>query len=103
MEELSLHILDGLVNGVEAGASRMTVFIEEDTKADRLRIEVTDNGRGMTQDMVAKGSDPFYTTRKTRHVGLGIPLFEGAAPQCEGALTIRSESGKGTELVGTFH
>ena len=102
MEELSLHILDALVNGVEAGASRMTVFVEEDTRTDRLRIEITDNGRGMTQDMVAKVLDPFYTTRKTRHVGLGIPLFEAAARQCEGALTIRSEAGKGTELIATF-
>lgn len=102
MEELSLHILDALVNGVEAGASKMTVIIEEDTEADRLRIEIRDNGRGMSQEQVARVFDPFYTTRKTRHVGLGIPLFEAAARQCEGALKVQSEPGKGTELVATF-
>lgn len=102
MEELSLHILDALVNGVEAGASRLTVLIEEDREADRLRIKIRDNGRGMPPETISRVFDPFYTTRKTRHVGLGIPLFQAAARQCEGELKIRSEMGKGTELVATF-
>ncbi len=102
MRELSLHILDILQNSVEAGASHIELTIDEDLAADTLVITVTDNGRGMDAATVRKVTDPFYTTRKTRHVGLGIPLFAGAAEHCDGALTLTSEPGVGTTLTATF-
>jgi len=102
MRELSLHILDVLENGVEAGASRVAATIEEDSEADTMRIEIADNGRGIPKEMIDKVTDPFYTTRKTRHVGLGLPLFAAAARRCEGDLVIQSELGKGTRVIATF-
>ena len=102
MRELSLHILDALQNSVEAGASRVKLTIEEDVIADRLTIIIDDNGRGMDTETARKAVDPFYTTRKTRHVGLGLPLFATAAEQCNGSLTLESELGKGTSLKVTF-
>jgi anti-sigma regulatory factor (Ser/Thr protein kinase) len=100
--ELSLHILDILRNSVEAGATRIGVKLEEDLEADWLIIEVTDNGRGMSSEMVAKVLDPFVTTRNTRRVGLGLPLFAEAARQCEGGLEIQSSPGKGTRITARF-
>ena len=79
MRELSLHILDILQNSIEAGATLVELTIEEDLRTDRLTITVGDNGRGMSEAQVARIFDPFYTTRKTRHVGLGLPLFKVAA------------------------
>jgi len=102
MRELSLHILDALQNSVEAGASRIKLTIEEDMTADRLTIIINDNGRGMDTETVKKAVDPFYTTRTTRHVGLGLPLFAAAAQQCNGNLTLESELGKGTSLKIIF-
>jgi anti-sigma regulatory factor (Ser/Thr protein kinase) len=102
VRELSLHILDVLENAVEAGASAIKVHIEEDVKADRMAIEIVDNGCGMNPSVIDKVFDPFYTTRKTRHVGLGLPLFRDAARRCEGDLDIQSEPGKGTRLRVTF-
>ena len=102
MRELSLHILDVLENGVEAGASRVTATIEEDSEADTMRIEISDNGRGIPKEMIDKVTDPFYTTRKTRHVGLGLPLFAAAARRCDGDLVIQSELGKGTKVIAAF-
>ncbi|MCL0061066.1 ATP-binding protein [Dehalococcoidia bacterium] len=102
MRELALHILDALRNSVEAGASRVKLTIEEDMMADRLTITIDDNGRGMDTETVKKAMDPFYTTRTTRHVGLGLPLFATAAEQCSGSLTLESELGKGTSLKVTF-
>lgn len=102
MRELSLHILDVLENSLEAGASRITLTIEEDLAADRLTITITDDGRGMDADTVTKVLDPFFTTRTTRHVGLGLPLFAAAARRCNGDLTIKSEPGKGTTVRATF-
>ena len=102
MREISLHILDVLQNSLEAGASKVTLTIEEDLRADRLTITVTDNGRGMDADTVTKVLDPFFTTRTTRHVGLGLPLFAAAARRCNGDLMVESEPGKGTTVRATF-
>lgn len=102
MRELSLHVLDVMENAVEAGATRIEVRIDEDLGADRLTIEVADNGQGMSKETMNRVLDPFFTTRKTRHVGLGLPLFAAAARQCDGDLTLESEPGKGTRVKAAF-
>ena len=102
MRELSLHILDALENSVEAGASQISLLIEEDLGADTLRIVIRDNGRGMSRDFVKQVLNPFVTTRKTRHVGLGLPLLAAAAQRCNGELHIDSEPGVGTTIAATF-
>jgi Histidine kinase-, DNA gyrase B-, and HSP90-like ATPase len=96
--ELSLHILDMVQNAIEAGASKVEILIDEDLEADRLLIEVKDNGQGMSEDQMAKVLDPFYTTRKTRHIGLGLPLLSEACRHCEGGLTLQSTPGSGTTV-----
>jgi anti-sigma regulatory factor (Ser/Thr protein kinase) len=102
MRELSLHILDALQNSLEAGAALVELTIVEDLPADRLSITIRDNGRGMDAATLDRVADPFFTTRKTRHVGLGIPLFKAAAERCNGDLTIASHVGVGTTLTAIF-
>jgi signal transduction histidine kinase len=100
--ELSLHILDALENSVEAGATRIELSVSESQELDRLVITIKDNGRGMDQEMANRVLDPFVTTRATRHVGLGLPLFAAAARRCAGDLAIESRPGQGTRLMATF-
>ena len=102
MRELSLHILDALQNSVEAGATRIQLQIEESLRDDVLRITIVDNGRGMSKDLAREVLNPFVTTRTTRHVGLGLPLFAAAAERCNGGLCIDSKPGAGTTVVATF-
>ena len=102
MRELSLHVLDVIQNAIEAGASKIEVRIEEDLERDLMTVEVADDGRGMSQEWVKKVLNPFTTTRKTRHVGLGLPLFAEAARRCGGDLSIQSKPGKGTRIKATF-
>lgn len=102
MRELSLHILDALENSVEAGATRIELRIEEDLRKDILRIVIRDNGRGMSKEFVQQVLNPFVTTRTTRHVGLGLPLFAAAAQRCNGELSIESEVAVGTTVTATF-
>lgn len=102
MRELSLHVLDLLENAVEAGATRITLTIEEDTAADRLTIRVEDNGKGMPPELAARVLDPFVTTRQTRHVGLGLPLVAAAAERAGGRLEVHSRPGAGTVVTATF-
>lgn len=102
MRELSLHILDIAENAVAAGAKRISVTVEEQPRADTLTITVRDDGRGMTPEQLRAVTDPFYTTRETRKVGLGVPLFKLAAEQAGGGLTVESEPGRGTVLRAVF-
>lgn len=102
MRELSLHILDIVQNSLEAGANLIEIEIDEDAARNRLVIRVTDNGRGMDAQTVQHATDPFFTTRHTRHVGLGLPLFKAAAERCNGGLAITSQVGVGTRVVAEF-
>jgi anti-sigma regulatory factor (Ser/Thr protein kinase) len=102
VRELSLHILDVLENALEAGATRVELSIVEDLEMDRLTIDVQDNGRGMDAETAQRALDPFFTTRTTRHVGLGLPLFAAAARQCDGDLTLESVPGQGTRIRASF-
>jgi anti-sigma regulatory factor (Ser/Thr protein kinase) len=102
VRELSLHILDALENSVEAGATRIELRIEEDLRKDILSIVIRDNGRGMSEEFARQVLNPFVTTRKTRHVGLGLPLFAAAAERCNGDLRIKSKVGVGTTVTVTF-
>lgn len=102
MRELALHVLDLLQNAREAGATQVRLTVEEDHDMDRLSIEVEDNGKGMAAEIVKHVLDPFYTTRKTRHVGLGLPLLKAAAERCNGSLTLASTPGEGTRVRAVF-
>ena len=102
MRELALHILDIAENGISAGANRIDITVDEARSQDRLTIVIRDNGHGMPPEKMRHLTDPFVTTRSSRRVGLGLPLFAAAATRCAGDLRVRSEPGKGTEVTATF-
>ena len=102
MKELSLHILDIVKNSVKAGATLIGIDVTESVQENKLSIVISDNGCGMSKEFLARVRDPFTTTRTTRKVGMGIPLFEAAALQCEGAFDITSEEGVGTVVTAVF-
>ena len=102
MRELSLNVMDIAQNSISAGASLITIRVEEDRPADTLSISVEDNGKGMSEETVKKVIDPFYTTRTTRSVGLGVPLFKMEAEMTGGSFQIDSQLGVGTTLTAVF-
>ena len=102
MRELSLHLIDIIENGLNAGATLITLSIEEDKRENWLRITIADNGRGMPDEMLKKVLDPFFTTRTTRRVGLGLSLFREASRRCGGEFNIRSKESEGTEVYASF-
>ncbi len=104
MKELSLHILDVAKNSVKAGAKNVEISVLTD-KNGIMTLEIRDNGCGMSEETLRRVTDPFYTTRTTRKVGLGLPLLKLAAEQTGGGLSIESctEKGKsGTVISATF-
>lgn len=107
MKELSLNILDIVENSVKARASLTEILLAE--KENLLTVTVRDDGHGMSEEMVKSVTNPFCTTRTTRSVGLGIPLFLMAAEQTGGKLDIASKMASesdpthGTTIVATFY
>ena len=104
MKELSLNILDVAKNSVSAGASLIEIYLTENDEG-WLTLEINDNGCGMSEEVLSGVTNPFYTTRKTRKVGMGLPLLKMAAEQTGGVLTITSsteQGSSGTQLNATF-
>ena len=103
MKELSLNILDITENSVKAGATLTEISITE--SGNKLIISIKDDGCGMSEDIVRSVVDPFYTTRTTRKVGMGVPLFKMAAEQTGGKLEIVSDTGEnhGTTVTAYFY
>lgn len=103
MRELSLNILDIAQNSISAGASLIEIDVRENTYRNEMVISIIDNGCGMSKEQVENVRDPFYTTRTTRKVGMGIPLFQMEAEMTGGKLDIESEQGNGTRVEALFH
>lgn len=81
----------------------MKISISEENGSALRTIGISDNGRGMNDEELKKASDPFYTSRSTRRVGMGIPLFRQHAEMTGGALKIASKKGEGTVVTATFY
>lgn len=102
MKDLSLHILDVAQNSVSAGARNITIEISQDYRSGKMEVIIRDDGKGMTAEVVQRVTDPYYTTRTTRKVGLGLPLFKQSSQMTGGDLTLQSEPGKGTLVKVVF-
>ena len=102
MRELSLNVMDIAQNSLSAGASLTQIVVEESSAEDTLTLKIIDNGRGMTAEQAAHVTDPFFTTRTTRKVGLGVPFFKMAALMTGGDFSIQSQVGKGTRVRAVF-
>lgn len=102
MQELSLNILDIAENSVKAGASLITVAVCYRPAADKLTVTISDDGCGMDAETVQKVTDPFYTSRTTRRVGMGLPLWKMAAEMTGGSMTVQSAPGVGTVVTAVF-
>ena len=102
MREIALHLLDIAENSAAAQSTKVSIEVQEDLVNDRLNARVIDNGCGMDAETAPNVQDPFYTTRTTRNVGLGIPLLKLAVEQAEGRFSLESELGKGTRVDAEF-
>ena len=102
LPEISLNILDITENSVKAKATKIEVDIEADFKNDNLTIKIIDNGCGMTNEQLESVTNPFFTTRTTRKVGLGVPFFKEAAEATGGSFLIVSKQGVGTTVTASF-
>lgn len=106
MKELSLNILDIAQNSIKANAAHVTIRLTQ--RENWLTIEIADDGTGMSPDFAQEAANPFTTTRTTRKVGMGLPLFKMAAEQTGGSFSLVSHQAQceadahGTTVTATF-
>ena len=86
-----------LQNAGEAGAKKIDVSAALAEEAGMLKLTITDNGTGMSKDMLSKAWTPFSTS-KSGHQGLGLPASLHVVSQTQGHMDISSEEGKGTQV-----
>lgn len=102
MRDISLHLMDIIQNSITANATKISIEMNADTTKDLLTITIDDNGRGMSEEILSKVTDPFYTSRTTRKVGLGISLFKLSAEISGGNFEIKSILNVGTGIKADF-
>jgi len=102
MTEIALNVLDVAENSVRANATLVEIEVIINQNEDLLSIRIKDNGCGMSEEQLKNVEDPFFTTRKTRKVGLGVPFYKQAALAAGGEFYIKSELGVGTETFASF-
>jgi len=100
MQEISLNILDVAQNSISAQATLVKITVDQ--QGNWLQITIQDDGCGMSQEQIQQVCDPFYTTRTTRRVGLGVPLFKMASEMAGGSFHIQSQPGEGTLVSASF-
>ena len=98
MKELALHVLDIAENSVRGEASHIGITITEDRRNNRFAMEIDDDGKGISPEILNTIKDPFTTTRTMRKVGLGIPFLDDTCRLCNGHLDLKSTVGLGTRL-----
>ncbi len=102
MKTLSDHILDIVQNSINAKATLIEIMVRFDKIRDLCTLKIKDNGCGMNDEMLRRATNPFFTTRKTRKVGLGLSLLKHNAEMSNGSFNILSEVNKGTEVEACF-
>jgi len=100
--ELSLHILDIAENSIRAGSGLVRISVQENVPENKFVLEISDNGSGMSKEVREKALDPFFTSKKVRRVGLGLPMLAEAAERTGGNFLLESELGKGTRVRAEF-
>jgi hypothetical protein len=102
LEELSDHIMDIAMNSVRAGANNIFISVIGNPESNRLSIAIIDDGAGMDEETLKSVSDPFFSTKAGKNIGLGVSLLKGATEICDGEFHLASTPGVGTKIEAIF-
>lgn len=95
-------MLDIAQNSLSANADLVEIFVFAESAEGMLHVSVRDNGKGMAEDVRQSVLNPFFTSRSTRKVGLGIPFFKESAEGCGGSFFLNSALGEGTHIGASY-
>lgn len=102
MQDLSLHILDVVENSLRSKAKQVQISLIEDLERDLLILQIEDDGEGMDPETLKRATDPFFTSKASKKVGLGLALLAQSAREAGGKLEVSSSQGSGTTIKAVF-
>ena len=101
--QLDQALLNLVINARDAILGAGTIAIRVRSDDDRVAIDITDDGKGMTDDVRAKMLDPFFSTKPDGvGTGLGLAMVQGAVSNMNGELTVETKIGVGTTVTLWF-
>ena len=89
-----------IVNSIEATprGGKITIKTDYSTEKDRIRIMVTDEGKGIPADVLPRIFEPLFST-KEKNTGLGLSMVYGVVQQHAGVIDVKSEVDRGTTFT----
>jgi K+-sensing histidine kinase KdpD len=78
------------------------VKLVEDPAANRLVLEIEDDGKGMDEEMLNHITNPFYTTKEGKKFGLGLSLLSQACEETGGFMELRRGQAGGVKVTASF-
>ncbi len=90
---------EALRNSREAEATEVVIHLEQMEDQARVRLILTDNGRGISPELISKVFLPFFKTKATAHPGLGLWKLRQLVQQSSGSVEINFVPRGGTQLV----
>ena len=98
LQDIAMYILDITNNSIRAEAKNIHVSFQNSKAKNECRLIIKDDGIGMNKKQLDQVVNPFFTTRTTRKIGLGLSFLHQLAIQCKGELSIDSKEGEGTTV-----
>src|SRR5690606_26093805 len=83
------------------GGGRVEVVLEHDPAVGLVRLEVADNGAGMTADVQARAFEPYFSTKKDG-TGLGLAIVSAIVADHHAYVRVRENTPRGTRVVIEF-
>jgi signal transduction histidine kinase len=103
-ESLRSALTNLIINGLQAmdgSGGKLSVVLFAEDGGDRVRIEVTDSGRGIAPEDISKVFEPYYSTKETG-TGLGLAIVRKAVDDHDGIISVKSKVGEGTTFTLTL-
>lgn len=102
-QQLTQVLVNLFLNAIDAmpAGGKITVTAELDAEGapPALVLSVADNGIGIEKDFLPKIFQPFYTAKKRRGLGLGLPICERIVTNHGGRIEVKSRPGEGTTFT----
>ena len=98
-QQITQVLFNLLINAVDAVDERgkINVSHEKSSSGDQVRITVSDNGKGMSQEILDSIFEPFSSSRDNG-VGLGLAIVLSIIKEHQGDIKVESRLGKGTSF-----